>query len=113
MLSVMLSQYGHEGESPHMHQENFLHSDLFKYCTTAALALYMYDYLLTLSEEVSPRIKLKVTLTITCASRCNTSGGAEKLGVSPGCSPKETLCVNFAVFYVFLIVSSLHSAIAR
>jgi len=95
------------------HVKNFLHFDLFKYYTTAALALYMYDYLLTLSEEVSLRTKPEMKLTITFTFRCNTSGEAGKPGVSPGCSSGGTLRVKFLVFYMFLIVSSLRPAIVR
>lgn len=81
-----------------------MYSNPSKYYTTAALALYVYDYCLTLPDEVSPRTEHKIPLEAICQFRRNTSGGAEKLGVSSYISFESATHADSAVFYMFLIV---------
>lgn len=64
----------------------------------------MYDYLLSLPDEVSPTTSLKLVLETICAFRLNTSGGVENPGVSPSHSFGFALCADHAVFYMFLAV---------
>ena len=40
-------------------------SDPSKYYTTAALTLYMYDYLLTLSNDIGPETEPKIPPQVT------------------------------------------------
>ena len=89
----------------HLTSGSPLCSNPFKYYTTAALALYMYDYLLTLPDEVGPAINPKMLLEKIRVFRLNTYGKAEKPGVSPNNALGCALRADCTVFYMFLAVS--------